>query len=405
VIPLEQAQAEVLESCVPGAAVEVATSEALGLVLAEDVHAPEPVPSFRNTAMDGYAVHGADVADASPETPVRLKVVGTRPAGATGQISVGRGEALRIMTGALFPDGADAVAIVEETREAGDHVEILAPAKTGVHIRPAGDDIAQGQLLFNASTVLGPGHLGVLGSVGVSSVRAFRAPVVGVLSTGDELVEAGVALRAGQVRDSNRLTLLSLARRDGFGVVDLGIARDDEVAIEGALMGAVSVCDAILTSGGVSMGDFDYVKTVLDRIGRMSWMQVAIRPAKPFAFGTIGTIPVFGLPGNPVSSMVSYELLARPGLRRIAGHADSDLLRPALPGFVKGQGWQGARDGRTTYVRVTADFAADGKLMVSSSGGQGSHQLYAMAQANALAVTPPGRDVADGDPLDVLVLG
>ncbi len=403
-IPLEQAQAEVLESCRPAAAVEVATSEALGLVLAAEVRAPEPVPSFRNTAMDGYAVHSDDVAGASPQAPVRLRVVGTRPAGTAGMFSVGRGEALRIMTGALFPDGADAVAIVEETRTDGDHVEILAPALPGVHIRPAGDDIAQGQLLFEGGTVLGPGHLGVLSSVGASAVRAFRAPVVGVLSTGDELVEAGVDLQAGQIRDSNRRTLLSLAQRDGFGVVDLGIARDDEVVIERALVSGATVCDAILTSGGVSMGDFDYVKTVLDRIGKMSWMQVAIRPAKPFAFGTIGDTPVFGLPGNPVSSMVSYELLARPGLRRIAGHVDSDLRRRAIRGFVAGQGWRGARDGRTTYVRVVAEFAADGKLKVSSSGGQGSHQLYAMARANALAVTPPGLDIADGDPVDVLVL-
>ena len=152
------------------------------------------------------------------------------------------------------------------------------------------------------------------------------------------------------------------------------------------------------------MGDFDYVKTVLDRIGSMRWMQVAIRPAKPFAFGTIGAVPVFGLPGNPVSSMVSYELLARPGLRRIAGHGESDLVRQPIPGFVSGQGWRAARDGRTTYVRVTAEFAPDGRLRVSNAGGQGSHQLYAMARANALAVTPPGQDKADGDPVDVLIL-
>lgn len=403
-IPLEEAQGEVLGACRAKPAQPVPVAEALGLVLAETVHAAEAVPPFRNTAMDGYAVHAEDVAGAGPDRPARLKVVGTLAAGRPPAAPVGRGEALRIMTGALFPDGADAVAIVENTRTDGDIVEILAPAEAGVHIRAAGEDISEGQELFEAGTVLGPGHLGVLCSVGCQKVTVVPAPIVGVLSTGDELVEGGGALQPGQIRDSNRRTLLSLLARDGFRPVDLGIARDDEEVIERALSRAVQSCDAVVTSGGVSMGDFDYVKAVLDRIGRMRWMQVAIRPAKPFAFGTIGDTPVFGLPGNPVSSMVSYEVLARPGLRRMAGYGDDDLHRRPLPGIVDDDGWRGGRDERTAFVRVSTYFDGEGRLHVASSGGQGSHQLYAMAQADSLAISPPGVDVRKGDTVGVLRL-
>jgi molybdopterin biosynthesis enzyme len=188
-------------------------------------------------------------------------------------------------------------------------------------------------------------------------------------------------------------------------VVDLGIARDDEAEIEHRILDGVARCDAVLTSGGVSMGDYDYVKAVLDRIGRMRWMQVAIRPAKPFAFGVVGDTPVFGLPGNPVSSMVSYEVLARPGLRRMAGRADDDLHREPLTGVVADRGWRGSSDGRTSFMRVRAAFDSDGRLQLSSTGGQGSHQLHAMAVANALAIVPPGQEVAAGDSVPVLLFG
>lgn len=403
-IALEDAQAEVLAACRARPATTVDVADALGLVLAEAVRAAESVPPFRNTAMDGYAVRAADVAGAGAGRPVRLKVIGTRGAGRAAHQEVGPGEALRIMTGALFPEGADAVAIVENTRSDGDEVEILAPAQAGMHIRSAGEDISAGQELFPAGTVLGPGHLGVLCSVGCQNVPVVAAPVVGVLSTGDELVEGGGRLEPGQIRDSNRRTLLSLLRRDGFTAVDLGLARDDESVIEAALRDGVARCDAVMTSGGVSMGEFDYVKAVLDRIGRMHWMQVAIRPAKPFAFGLIGDTPVFGLPGNPVSSMVSYEVLARPGLRRMSGRTDADLHRPRIPAVVEGDGWRAGRDGRTSFVRVRARFGGDGRLRVASSGGQGSHQLYAMAWADGLAVSPPGVDAGPGDTVDTLLL-
>ena len=404
-IPLHEAQAEVLEACTALPARPTDVADALGLVLAEPVFAPEPVPPFPNTAMDGYAVHAADVAGASRESPARLRVIGTLAAGGAPAGRVGVGEALRIMTGAPFPEGADGVAIVETTAVDGGDVLVMAPVVAGDYVRAAGGDIEAGQEVFGAGTVLGPGHLGVLCSVGAERVAVVPAPVVGVVSTGDELVEGGGRLRPGQIRDSNRRTLISLLRRDGFVAVDLGIARDNEPEIERVLLDGVARCDALLTSGGVSMGDFDYVKAVLDRIGRMRWMQVAIRPAKPFAFGVVRGVPVFGLPGNPVSSMVSYEVLARPGLRRMAGRSDGDLQHRLLAGVVGDATLWGGKDGRTSYLRVRAEPDEGGVLVVSSTGGQGSHQLRAMALANALAVLRPDSRADPGDRVDVLVLG
>jgi molybdenum cofactor synthesis domain-containing protein len=404
-IPLAEAEAEVLAAChrLPSRLVDI--DEALGLVLAEGVTAVEPVPPFANTAMDGYAVRSADVAGASEAAPVRLRVIGTLGAGTVATVPVGAGEALRIMTGAPFPMGADAVAIVETTRSAGDQVWVAAPARGGEHVRSAGEDVAAGQEVFAAGTILGPGHLGVLCSVGREKVSVVPAPVVGVLSTGDELNDGSAPLQPGQIRDSNRHTLKALLRRDGFVAIDLGIAPDDEAEIEGRLLDAAGRCDAVLTSGGVSMGDYDYVKAVLDRIGRMRWMQVAIRPAKPFAFGVVGGTPVFGLPGNPVSSMVSYEVLARIGLRRLAGRADGDLRRQPVPAVVDDGGWKGSGDGRTSFIRVQVHLDAGGRWHARSAGGQGSHQLHAMAVADALAIVAPGTTVPAGAEVEVLVLG
>jgi molybdenum cofactor synthesis domain-containing protein len=404
-IPLADAQAEVIAACAPRVPRTVDLGDVLGLVLAEPVTAAEPVPPFANTAMDGYAVQAADTAGATAERPSRLRVIGTLGAGRAPDTSVGPGEALRIMTGAPFPEGADGVAIVETTRTDGEDVLVSAPARAGEHVRRAGEDLEAGQEVFAAGTVLGPGHLGVLSSVGREKVAVVPAPVVAVLSTGDELVEGAVALLPGQIRDSNRRTLTALLQRDGFGVVDLGIARDVEADIEGRLRDGAARCDAVITSGGVSMGEFDLVKAVLDRIGRMHWMQVAIRPAKPFAFGLIGETPVFGLPGNPVSSMVSYEVLARPGLRRMAGRPDVDLHRQALVAIVDDSPLHGSRDGRTTFARVQARFETDGRCHVRSAGGQGSHQLYAMARADGLAVVAPGETVPAGAEVEVLLLG
>jgi molybdopterin molybdotransferase len=406
-IPLEEAQAHVLErvGSLPATTVEVPAAR--GLVLAEAVRSPEAVPPFANTAMDGYAVLAADTAGAGEGAPVRLPVVAEVAAGHPADRPLRAGEAMRIFTGAPVPHGADAIVMVERTErlDGGAAVAISVPATAGDHVRPAGDDVAAGAVVVDAGEELGPGHLGVLTTVGATEVTAHRRPRVGVLSTGDELVDGGGPLGPGQIRDSNRIALLGLLAQDGFERVDLGLVRDDEAAISAVIEAGAASCDALLSSGGVSMGDIDLVKVVLDRIGDMAWMQIAIRPAKPFAFGLVGEgrTPVFGLPGNPVSSMVSYELLARPALRRMAGHPEGRWRRAPVAA-VAADAMPRRPDGKLHLARVVGERDGDGVLRVRSAGGQGSHQLTAMARAHGLALLPDGDGVAPGDPVQVLVL-
>ncbi len=398
-IPLPAARKLVLDGCRPLPGRPIALDDALGCVTAEAIVATEAVPAFANTAMDGYAVRAADTVGA----PVRLAVVGTVAAGTAPSVELGPGQAVRIMTGAPIPPGCDAVVMVERTRAEGAEVVVEEPARPGDHLRQPGEDIAAGQEVFPVRTVLGPGHLGVLASLGRGAVVAFPRARVGVLSTGDELVEGGSALLPGQVRDSNRHTLLALLAQSDCEPIDLGIARDSEAAITAAVEGALPICDAVLASGGVSMGDFDYVKVVLDRLsdGSMQWMQVAIRPAKPFAFGIIQGRPVFGLPGNPVSSMVSFELFARPGLRLMMGHEQLDRVHIEA---VADEDLRRRPDGKLYLTRVVAAPAEDGRFHVRSSGGQASHQLTAMAHANALALVPDGEGVAAGQSVTTMLL-
>jgi molybdenum cofactor synthesis domain-containing protein len=353
--------------------------------------------------MDGYAVRASDTATA----PVELTVVATLAAGAAPDVPVGPGQAIRIMTGAPMPDGADAVVMVERATalDAGRRVRIEVAARPGDHVRSAGDDVSVGQEVFGMGTVLEAAHLGVLATVGAESVVVHRRARVGVLSTGDELVDGAAALRPGQIRDANRHTLLALLGRSGCEPVDLGIVGDDESALEAVVKDGVGRCDALLTSGGVSVGDFDYVKVVLDRLsgGTMRWMQVAIRPAKPFAFGVVEGVPVFGLPGNPVSSMVSFECFARPALRQMMGHAA--LYRPAVAA-VADEALERRADGRLDLVRVRASYApTDGRVHVRRTGAQGSHLLRTMALANALALVPDGPGVVAGDVVETWLLG
>ena len=401
-IPLEEALGHVLARVEALPARKVPLEEVLGLVLAEPVTSLEPIPAFANTAMDGYAVRAADTVGA----PVELEVVGTIGAGDDGSLHVGAGQAARIMTGAPIPPGADAVVKVELTSPAGgatDRVRVEASVKAGNHVRHPGEDVAAGERVLEAGIVVTPGRVGLLAAVGAYEVAAHGRPRVGVLSTGNELADTPGPLRRGQIRDTNRRTLLGLVSEAGFEGVDLGIAPDRPDDISRAFRAGAAECDAVLSSGGVSMGDFDYVKVVLDRMGEMRWMQIAVRPAKPFAFGIVDGTPVFGLPGNPVSSMVSFELLAKPALRAMAGHSPGDL-GPALVRAVSDDELRRGRDGKTHYVRVAAKRDERGVLHVTRSGGQGSHQLAAMTRADALAVVPDGAQAGVGDPVDVIVL-
>ena len=387
-ISLESARAHVLGLCDVLPVRRVPLDEALGCSTAEALTSSESTPPFDNTAVDGFAVRADDTAGA----PVELAVVATLAAGAAPSRAVGPGEAIRIMTGAPIPPGADAVVMVEDTAPVGgpDRVRIDKAAKAGDAVRGAGSDVRAGEVVLAARTALGAAHLGLLASIGHRDVPVFGRARVGVLSTGDELVTEDRPLRPGEIRDSNRTQLLALL--DG---------RDDGGLVVAAIQQGVAGCNALLTTGGVSMGDYDLIKVVLDRIGQMRWMQIAIRPAKPFAFGLVDGTPVFGLPGNPVSSLVSFELLARPALRQMMGHVELD--RPRIPA-ISDEGLRRRTDGKTHFVRVHGRFEGDGRLHVLTTGPQGSHQLAATAAANALAVLPDGDGVPAGGVVDALWL-
>lgn len=400
-ISLAEARTFVLSLCQPQPPEDTALADALGLVTSVAIFADAPVPPFANSAMDGFAVRAADTVDA----PVRLKVIGNLPAGTAPDMEVGEGEAVRIMTGAPMPAGADSIVMIEhvEVESDGDIVRITSPVERGVHVRPAGQDLSPGQLVFPTGTELGPGHLGVLASLGMTDVPVYPKPRVGVLSTGDELVDGPGDLEPGQIRDSNRHTLLALVRQLGLEAVDLGLVADEEDAIAKAIERGVAKCDVLLTSGGVSMGDLDHVKTVLDRLGgqSMRWMQVAIKPAHPLAFGVVSGKPVFGLPGNPVSAMVSFELFVHPAIRQIMGH---EFPARAAVTAIADEPLPHAQDGKIHFFRVEATYMSDGRFHVKPTGGQASNLLRTMALANALAVVEDGPGVAAGEPVDVLLL-
>ncbi len=410
-ITLDEARAHVLAHCPPLGVGEVPCRAATGLVLAAPVVAVEDVPPFANSAVDGYAVVAASVTTASPDAPVELPVVGEVAAGASTDRVLVVGEAVRIMTGAPVPAGADAIVMVEDTErlDGGARVAISRAVAAGQAVRAVGDDVRAGSALYPAGTLVTPAVAGVLASVNAALVSCVRRPRIAVLSTGDELVDDGSALQPGQIRESNRTMLLGLVADAGCEAVDLGIVRDDEAELERILRAAAAEFDGVVTSGGVSMGDYDVVKAVLGRIATMRWMQIAIKPAKPFAFGMLASapgereVPVFGLPGNPVSSLVSFELLARPALRQMAGHQGTRIDRPTVAA-VADDGLHRRPDGKTHFMRVFATFGSDGRVHVSSVGAQGSHQLAATSLANAIAEVPDGDGVAPGGAVRVLLL-
>ncbi len=405
-VSIHEARQIVLDTCAVLGPTSVSIDAATGLVLAEAVVAVEDVPPFANSAMDGYAVRAADTVT----VPAELAVVDEVAAGRASDRVLAAGEAIRIMTGAPVPAGADAIVMVEETQrlDDGDRVRVLRSVVAGQAVRGVGDDIASGTALYDAGTVIRPAIAGVLASVNARSVLVHPRVRVAVLSTGDELIDDGSPLAAGQIRESNKTMLLGLVAETGAIAVDYGVVRDDESALEVVLHDAADACDIIVTSGGVSMGDYDVVKAVLSRIAAMQWMEIAIKPAKPFAFGQLvngsgRSVPVVGLPGNPVSSLVSFELLARPALRKMMGHREP-LLRPAIRAITDAP-LKRSRDGKIHYVRVHGAFGEDGRYHVTALGPQGSHQLSASAVANAIAEVPDGDGVSAGGDVTVFVVG
>lgn len=402
-ISVDEARLLILSGVVPLPPRRFALGNAPGHVLAETLCAAENVPRFANSAMDGYAVRAADTA----HPPVCLRVTGTVAAGEEPKVAVSRGEAMRIMTGAPLPAGADAVCMVEHTRagDGGSAVVIEETVSRGTNVRWPGEDIAAGTEVFAAGTQLGPAHVGVLASLGIETLLAHPRPTVGVLSTGDELAAPGTALTGGKIRDANRPALLALLVSGGFRAVDLGLAGDDELALADLLEASAFRCDAIIASGGVSVGDHDVLKVALEKLGgaTMRSLRVAVKPGQHIAVALLGDrrVPAFGLPGNPVAALVSYELFVRPALRAMAGCQVLD--RPRMSAIAEVD--LPRRPGPKLHLlRVTARTGPEGVLLVRPSGGQDSHMLGAMARANALAVLPDGDGVRAGDRIKVLLL-
>ncbi|MBX7161308.1 MAG: molybdopterin molybdotransferase MoeA [Acidimicrobiia bacterium] len=395
-LTLDEARAAILDSVTPTAVVEATLPEAVGLVLAADVVAAGDVPGFDNSAMDGYAVRAADCA--SP--PVSLRVVATSAAGHPAARPVGPGEAARILTGAVLVDGADTVVPVEHTDGGSETVEVRECGPRGTHVRRAGGDVVAGSVVLGAGERLGAAQIGVAASVGCARLQVHRRPRVAVVATGDELVEPGRGpLGPGQIYESNRYVLAGMLA-EGFGIEAETIALgDDPAEVEAVFADLCSRHDVVLSSGGVSMGgEFDVVKVVLSGAGVDFW-QVAIKPGKPLAFGRVGDATVFGLAGNPVSSVVGFELFVRPALRRMCG------VEPAVPPLrtgVAGEAMRRRDDAKVHLLRVAT--GPDGR--VRPTGSQSSNVLSGLAAADALAVLPPERlVVAEGEAVDLLPLG
>jgi molybdopterin molybdotransferase len=389
---LLEAQRAVIAAMAPLPVVTVRVGDALGLALASDVTAPHDVPSFPNSGMDGFAVIAADVATA----PVVLDVIEEVPAGSVATTTVLPGTAVKIMTGAPMPAGADAVVPVEDSEGEGRTVRILAGRPAGANVRAAGGDLRAGELVAEAGTRIDAGLVGVLASLGLSPA-VHRRPTAAVLSTGDEVRPPEVVdLPPGAIRDSNRPLLQALLAETGCEVLDLGIVPDDEEAIRNALERASAKTDVVISSGGVSMGEYDLVKRVLGDLGSVDFWRVAMKPGKPFAFGAVGGKPFFGLPGNPVSVFVSFEQFVRPAILAMAGARR--LFRPRAMGRAA-EPLHGDRH-RVTFARVKL-AVEDGALLVRSAGGQGSNMLAALGRSDALAVIPAGVEVLTGDQVEL----
>jgi molybdopterin molybdotransferase len=395
-LTVDEALERILARIAPLESTEVGLLDALGAVLTEDHAADRDVPPFRNSAMDGYAVRGADVRQAG----VKLRVVGAVAAGALPDRVVRAGEAMRIMTGAPMPDGADTVVRVEDTDNGAEVVAVNAATPQGVAVRQAGEDLRRGEIVLKRGTLLRHAEIGVLAAIGRAKVSVVRRPNVAVLSTGDELVDIDEEPGPGQIRDANRYSLAAAVRATGCPAFELGIARDSADDLRHSL-GNAAFGDLVITSGGVSVGDHDHVKPVLNAMGQMDFWSIAIRPGRPLAFGELrtkrGAVPIFGLPGNPVSALLTFELFVRPALLKMAGR--TKLHRPRVQARLLDR--IDKPTGLRMFARGIYDEAAG---TVRSTGPQGSGILRSMSLANSLIDLPePVSSAAAGETVSVLL--
>jgi molybdopterin molybdotransferase len=399
-LTVEEARERILAYFQPLVPIEdVPLTAALGRVLAEDAVAAEPLPAFANSAMDGYAVRAQDTASTTPEARVRLRLAGEVPAGRVYEGRVEAGEAVRILTGAPLPDEADAVIQQELTEVRDGWVTLERAAAPGENVRAPGDDVRPGTLLVSAGTELGPAEIALLAALGVHPARVRRRPDVAILSTGDELAPLGETPRPGQIRESNSSYLIAAVLRAGGRPRHLGIARDRAEDLRARLEEARGA-DLILTSGGVSVGDYDLVKQILAEQGNIEFWRVRVRPGKPLAFGWLGQTPLLGLPGNPVSAAVTFELFGRPIIRRMLGAAHVE--RPLVEVVLAGEDIP--RGDRRHYVRARLE-SENGRLTAYPTGAQGSHIISSLRGATAFLVIHEGEGVVRaGEHVQALLL-
>ncbi len=411
ILSVEEALERVLSIVHPLDSERTPILETLGRVLAEDVFAQGDIPPHANTAMDGYAVVAADTVGATPASPRELRVIENLAAGYVARGRVTPGTAIRIMTGAPLPAGADAVVRFEDTseglsggkwaeRQAENLVHVFVTAVPGENTRPRGEDVRKGELVLQKGTVIRPSEIGVLASLGLSRVRVTRRPRVAVLATGDELLAIDQPLEPGKIRNSNEYSVAALVLKYGGVPVRLGIARDNVADLTAKVREGIALgVDLFLTSAGVSVGDYDIVKDVLDAEGKMDFWQVRMKPGKPLAFGIVGGVPLIGLPGNPVSSMVSFEQFARPAILKMLGK--TKLVKPTVEAILERDV---SNSGRRGYIRVVLTRREHG-WTARVTGEQGSGVLTSMSRANGLAVIPEGKMIARaGERVTVQVL-
>ena len=379
-LTVDEARAHVLDSVVSVGTSDVLLRDSLGLVLAADAVAPHDLPRFDNSAMDGYAVQAKDVGEASADSPSHLQIIGEVRAGDPAELMVSAGTAARIMTGAQVPAGADTIIRVEDTDEADGYVSVRAGVPHGTHVRPAGDDIHAGQVIVRTGTELGPGELAVLASMGLSPITVRRGPKVALLVTGDELVDPEAQPAPGQIRDSNSVALNALIREAGAELIPMGRIEDDRDAVRGAFERASELADLVVSSGGVAVGRYDFVKEVVEELGAISMWRVAMQPGKPVVLGQLKDTPFLGLPGNPVSIHVGFEQFVRPAIRKMRGC--SSLLRPVIRARL-GDTIEKV-PGRLHFVRVRLSFDGNGWTAMPT-GPQGSHIQSSLVGAHGIA--------------------